>query len=177
MAEDDYRRLSRRRYLAFAGATVGGLLMSRGASAQQDPRRAHELFHRYGVDQQSVTVVTRTGHYDFLVALVETDKDHTDSVLIARRRLAPDEGILYTADYVQPLGISNQGVSFPTDLLFASSDGRVLEVHAGIMANDNRVISSMTPVKAAMQLIGGSVARISAAPGDRLLYPLFGRTR
>lgn len=168
--------MSRRGYLAGAGAALTGLLMPGFVSAQEDPRRAHELFHRYGVDQQAVTVATRTGHYDFLVAIVETGPDHADSALIARRRLDPDEGVLYTADYVQPLGISNQGVSFPTDLLFASSDGRVIEVHAGIMANDSRVITSITPVKAAMQLIGGTVARISAAPGDHVLYPLFGRT-
>jgi uncharacterized membrane protein (UPF0127 family) len=168
--------MSRRQYLAFAGATAAGLLVPGLASAQEDPRRAHELFHRYGVDQQTVTVATRTGHYDFLVALVGIGQDHTDSALIARRRLDPDEGVLYTADYVQPLGISNQGVSFPTDLLFASGDGRVIEIHAGILPNDSQVITSTTPVKAAMQLIAGSVARISAAPGDHLLYPLFGRT-
>lgn len=155
---------------------AAGFLLPHFVSAQEDPRRAHELFHRYGVDQQTVTIATRTGHYDFLVALIETGQDHTDSVLIARRRLAPDEGILYTADYVQPLGISNQGVSFPTDLLFVSSDGRVIEIHAGIMANDSQVITSTSPVKAAMQLIAGSVARISATPGDHLIYPLFGRT-
>jgi hypothetical protein len=168
--------MSRRRYLAFAGAAASALLVPGLVSAQEDPRRGRDLFHRHGVDQQSITIATRTGHYDFLVALVATGQDHNDSALIARRRLAPDEGVLYTADYVQPLGISNQGVSFPTDLLFASADGRVIEIHAGIMANDSQIVTSTTPVKAAMQLIGGSVARISAAPGDHLLYPLFGRT-
>ena len=74
------------------------------------------------------------------------------------------------------MSISNQGVPFPTDLLFVSRDGRVIEVHPSIMANDSRVITSMTPVKAAFQFIAGTVARISATPGDYVLNPLFGRT-
>jgi uncharacterized protein len=157
------------------GAGLAGLLAAGKSGAQENPREAPEQFHRYGIDQQTITVVTRTGHYPFLVAMVHNPGD-PESALTARRRVQPDEGILYLADNVQPLGISNLGVPFPTDLLFAAGDGRVIEVFPGIMANDSRIVTSSIPVKAALQVVAGTVARISAAPGDYLLNSAFGRT-
>jgi uncharacterized protein len=157
------------------GAGVAGLFLIDKARADEDVRTAPEQFHRYGIDQMTVTIVTRTGHYDFLVALVN-NPGKPDSALIARRQIMRDEGILYAVDYVQRLGISNQGVQFPTDLMFMSKDGRVIEVHPTIMANDSRTITSTIPVKAALQVIAGTVARTSAAPGDYVLNPIFGRT-
>lgn len=166
---------SRRRCLAMLGAGLTGLAFARQAAAADDPRSAHEQFDHNSVDQDVVTFVTRTGHYDFLVALVN-DPGTPDSALVARRPIRRDEGILYAVDTVRPLSISNRGVPFPTDLLFVTRDGNVIEVHPSIMANDGRVITSMTPVKAALQFIAGTAARISAAPGDYVLNPLFGRT-
>lgn len=170
-----YQRMpSRRNCLALLGVGVTGLILS-GRTRAADPRNDHQQFDRHGIDQQTLTMVTRTGHYEFVVALVN-NPGTTDSALIARRKVMPDEGILYAADYVQRLGVSNQGVQFPTDLLFVASDGRVIEVDANIMANDGRVITATIPVKAALQVIAGTVARTSAAPGDYLLNPIFGRT-
>lgn len=170
-----YQRMpSRRDCLAVLGAGVAGLALA-GAARAADPRNDHQQFDRQSVDQQTVTLVTRTGHYEFLVAVIY-NPGTPDSALIARRRVQPDEGILYAADHAQRLGISNQGVQFPTDLLFVARDGRVIEVDANIMANDRRVFTPTIPVKAALQVVAGTVARTSAAPGDYLLNPLFGRT-
>jgi uncharacterized membrane protein (UPF0127 family) len=168
-------KLSRRCCLALAGIGLTGCLVGAKAGAEEDPRNAHEQFHRNSVDQDLATFVTRTGHYEFLVVLVN-NPGTADSALIGRRPVRRDEGILYANDSVRPISLSNQGVPFPTDLLFVSRDGRVVEVHPSIMANDSRAITSMIPVKAAFQFIAGTTARISAMPGDYVLNPLFGRT-
>jgi len=147
----------------------------RTARADEDARTTHQQFRRHSVDAITITFVTRTGHYDFLVAYV-SNPGTPDSALIARRQVQRDEGILYVNDYVRPLAISNQGVQFPTDLFFIAKDGRVLEVHPNIMANDSQTIVSGSPVKAALQVIGGTAMRISAIPGDHLLSQIFGRT-
>jgi len=157
-------------------ARASGLILTLGtARAAEDPRNAPQQFHRYGIDQETVTIVTTTGHYDFLVAVI-SNPGTPDSGFMSRRAVSPDEGLLYTAQTVGPLAVSNRGVPFPTDLLFISADGRVTQVRASIMANDNRVFSSNMPVKAALQVIAGTVMRISARPGDYVLSPLFGRT-
>jgi uncharacterized protein len=166
---------SRRDCLTMAGVLMTGLVLPGKARADEDPRNKHEQFRRHSVDAVNITIVTRTGHYDFLVAYV-SNPGNSDSALIARRQMQPDQGILYANDFLAPLSISNQGVQFPTDLMFVARDGRVLDIHPSIMANDSRVITSSIPVKAALQVIAGTVARISATPGDHLLSSIFGRT-
>ncbi|HXE15862.1 MAG TPA: DUF192 domain-containing protein [Stellaceae bacterium] len=158
-----------------AGTGIGVSVWPRLVLADEDTRNAHEQFHRYSVDAISITFVTRTGNYDFLVAYVG-NPGNADSALIARRALMPDQGVLYVNDTIRPIAISNQGVHFPTDLFFIAKDGRVLEVHPNIMANDSRAIGSEMPVKAALQVIGGTAMRVSAMPGDHLLSRIFGRT-
>jgi uncharacterized membrane protein (UPF0127 family) len=167
--------LSRRGCLALIGARGGALLLARAARADEDSRDAHQQFQRHGIDQQSVTIVTTTGHYDFLVDFVPS-AGRPDSALIARHPVQPDEGILYTVAVVQPMAVSNRGVPFPTDLIFISRDGRIVEIHPAIMADDRRVYTSGTPVLAALQVIAGTVARIAARPGDYVLSQMFGRT-
>lgn len=169
------RAQTRRRCLFLIGAAMTGLYGATRAAAEEDPRTAPEQFHRYGVDQQLVTIATTTGHYDFQVAIIY-NAQRADSALIGRHPVQWDQGILYLVPVVQPLGISNQGVPFPTDLIFISKDGRVLQIQPSIMANDGRVYTSRMPVKAALQVIAGTVARISARPGDHVLSDAFGRT-
>jgi uncharacterized membrane protein (UPF0127 family) len=166
--------LSRRGCLSWL-AGLGGLLLAGDAGAVEDARDAHQQFQRYGVDQATLTIVTMTGHYDFLVDFV-SGAGNPDSALASRHTVQPDEGILYTVPVVQPMAISNRGVPFPTDLMFISRDGRIVAIHPAIMADDGRVYSSGIPVLAALQVIAGTVARITARPGDYVLNSLFGRT-
>ena len=171
----DLARLSRRRCLTILSGGLVGLTLAAAARADEDPRVAPQQFHRHGVDQESVTLATRTGDYPILVALVFNPAD-AQSALTARRRIEPDEGILYVNDYDRPLSISNRGVQFPTDLLFAADDGRIVAVYPAIMANDDRAITSSIPVKAALQVIAGTIARAASTPGDHLISPIFGRS-
>ena len=150
-------------------------LVSAGAAKAQNQPQTSDQIDRYSVEPPTVTLVTVTGHYPFLVVVVGGPSD-ARSALAGRRRITSDEGILYVQDVVQRLGISNQGVPYPTDLLFASEDGQIVEVHPQIMANDSRVITSNVPVTAALQVLAGTIANTSAAPGDYLLNALFGRT-
>src|SRR5665213_580815 len=114
---------TRRQFLSAIGG-LSSLALAGAARAEEDPRNAPQQFHRYGIDQETVTIVTTTGHYDFLVAVI-SNPGTPDSGFMSRRAVSPDEGLLYTAQTVGPLAISNRGVPFPTDLLFISADGRV----------------------------------------------------
>jgi hypothetical protein len=166
---------TRRQCLFLIGAGMVSWWGVARTNAAEDPRTSHRQFDRYGVDQETITVVTLSGHYDFLVALL-FNPGTPDSAFKARPPVQPDEGMLYMVPVVQSISISNHGVPFPTDLLFISRDGRVVEIHSSIMANDSQIYSSRMPVKAALQVSAGTVARIGASPGDYVLNTLFGRT-
>jgi uncharacterized protein len=169
--------LSRRQCLPIIGLVIGGLAFARGAAAddQRDPRTDKQQFQRYSIDQESMTLVTITGNYPFLVDVI-MNQEKPDSAFRARAPVQPDEGMLYAYDVVRQIGISNHGVPFATDLMFITADGRIIEIHPMIMPNSDQVITSNIPVKAALQVIAGTVRRLDITPGDHVLLPLFGRT-
>ena len=65
---------------------------------------------------------------------------------------------------------------FATDIMFVARDGKIVEIHAAIMPNDGRVFVSNIPVKAALQVLAGTVMRLDIVAGDFVLHKIFGRT-
>jgi uncharacterized membrane protein (UPF0127 family) len=167
---------SRRRMLGL-GLVLSALALGGPAARAQDELRPRKppRFQRNAIDQDTVTLVTVTGHYPFLVDMV-FNPGTPDSALRAGPPLRPDQAILYVADPVRPISVSNRGVAFATDFLFITGDGRIVQVEAGIMPDDPTVFTSWVPVKAAMQTAAGTVRRLDIAPGDDVLNEMFGRT-
>ncbi len=170
-------RLSRRDCIGLIGFAVTGLgaALTARADDQSDQSSVNPQFHRYGIDQTVVAIATATGHHDVLVDVIG-DRGTPDSVLKGRHPVQPDEGILYTVSVVRQIALSNAGVPFPTDILFIAQDGRIVEIHPAIMADDSRVLTAMIPVKAALQLLAGTVMRLDIVAGDVVLNKIFGRT-
>jgi uncharacterized membrane protein (UPF0127 family) len=167
---------SRRDCLRLAGIAVTGLSLMAAARAQTPSRgRAPPRFRRHAIDQATVTVATVTGHYPFLVDVVAY-LGAPNSALRATPPLARDEGILYVADTVRLIALSNQGVPFATDLIFITGDGRIVQLRPEIMPDDPATFVSNVPVKAAMQTVAGTVQRLDMAAGDYVLNSMFGRT-
>jgi uncharacterized protein len=167
-------RLSRRNCLRVIGLGVAGLGLA-GPVFADDQAPANPQFRHFSIDQTIATIATATGHYDILVD-VFYDRVLPDSVLKDRRPIKQDEGILYTATVVRQIALTNAGVPFPTDILFIARDGRIIEIHPAVMANDQRVFTAMIPVKAALQVLAGTVMRLDIVAGDFVLNQIFGRT-
>ena len=166
---------SRRRCLGFIGLAIGGVGLVVAPARAQDRAARPPRFERHGIDQDTLTIVTTTGEYPFLVDII-FNQEKTDSALKSRPPLRADEGILYAVDIVRPIALSNAGVPFGTDLMFITADGRIIAIDARIMANDPTVFVSSIPVKAALQCLAGTVGRFGIRPGDDVLHPMFGRT-
>jgi uncharacterized protein len=166
--------LSRRQCLRLLGLAVGGVGLVTTARAQ-NRRIPPPHFNRQSPTQDSVTIATVTGDFRFLVDIVHNGPP-PESALKSQPPLARDEGVLYVVDVVRQVSLSNRGVPFATDILFITADGRIVQVEAEIMADDPAVFTSLIPVKAALQTIGGTVRRLDIRPGDHVLHPMFGRT-
>jgi uncharacterized protein len=134
-----------------------------------------QQYERYSVNQGEVQIVTSTGHHPLLVTIIN-DPQSPDSPLKEQHPIDPDEGVLYTMTVVQPIQASNADVPFPTDIMFMIGDGRIVEIHPQIMPNDGRLLVSNIPVKAALQMLAGTVRRFDIVPGDHVLHEVFGRT-
>lgn len=160
MPEGSFHRpsnVSRRVLLALPLAAAAA-----GAAAQNTRLPVSEL-----------AIVTSKARHVFKVELAADDPSRTRG-LMHRRSLAPDAGMLF--DYgreVPGVAMWMRNTLIPLDMLFIKADGRILNIHERAVPHDLTSISAAGPVRAVLELNGGTVSRLGIRPGDRIEHPLF----
>jgi len=64
----------------------------------------------------------------------------------------------------------------PLDILFVDAQGRIINIHQRAVPQSLDLIAAAAPVRAVIELNGGTAARLSIEPGDRVVHPIFGNT-
>jgi uncharacterized protein len=121
-----------------------------------------------------VTVVSANGKHRFNVELAETPAQ-MEQGLMFRRELAPDAGMLF--DFKEPTMATMwmHNTLIPLDMLFIDAQGRIVNIHERAVPQSDAIIAAAAPVRAVIELNGGTAARLGIKPGDRVLFPIFGR--
>jgi uncharacterized protein len=155
--------MTRRTLLLLFAATAAHLSVS---------SRAAELQH-FGTSE--LTIVSATGPHRFTVEVAETPAQ-MEQGLMFRRTMAPDAGMLF--DYKQPTMATMwmRNTLIPLDMLFVDAQGRIVNIQERAVPQSLDVIAATAPVRAVIELNGGTVARLGIAPGDRVQHPIFGNT-
>jgi uncharacterized membrane protein (UPF0127 family) len=93
-----------------------------------------------------------------------------------RPAMAPDSGMLfeYPAPTVATMWMRNTLI--PLDMLFVDAQGRIINIHERAVPLSLDVISAAAPVRAVIELNGGTASRLGIAPGDLVRHPFFGNT-
>ena len=120
-----------------------------------------------------VTIVSASGKHSFTVELAETPAQ-MEQGLMFRRELAPDAGMLF--DFKQPTMATMwmRNTLIPLDMLFVDAQGRIVNIHERAVPQSDAIIAAAAPVRVVIELNGGTAARLGIAPGDRVLFPIFG---
>jgi len=123
--------------------------------------------------KSELTIVSATGPHRFNVELAETPAQMTQGLMF-RTSLAPDAGMLF--DYKQPTAATMwmRNTLIPLDMLFVDAQGRVVNIHERAVPQSLDVIAAAAPVRAVIELNGGTAARLGIQPGDRVIHPMFG---
>ena len=61
----------------------------------------------------------------------------------------------------------------PLDMIFIRGDGRILRIAENTEPLSTRIIPSGGPVRAVLEVIGGTARKLGIAPGDRVGFPIF----
>lgn len=120
-----------------------------------------------------LAVITSKARHIFKVELAADDASRTRG-LMHRRTLPPDAGMLF--DYgreVPGVAMWMRNTLIPLDMLFIKADGRILNIHERAVPHDLTSISAAGPVRAVLEVNGGTVSRLGIRPGDRIEHPLF----
>jgi uncharacterized membrane protein (UPF0127 family) len=153
---------SRRAFVLLSTPLAAALLTQASRAADLQRFAASEL-----------TIVSATGKHRFKVEVAETPAQMSQG-LMYRRSLAPDAGMLF--DYKEPTAATMwmRNTLIPLDMLFVDAQGRIVNIHQRAVPQSLDVIAAAAPVRAVIELNGGTAARLGIAPGDQVVHPIFG---
>jgi uncharacterized membrane protein (UPF0127 family) len=155
--------IPRRSLLPTLVAFLAGLSrFSVGADLQQFPT-------------SELTIISASGLHRFKVELARTPAQMTQGLMF-RTGLAPDAGMLF--EYQQPTAATMwmRNTLIPLDMLFVDAQGRIVNIHERAVPQSLDVIAAAEPVRAVIELNGGTAARLGIEPGDRVIHPIFRNT-
>jgi uncharacterized protein len=64
----------------------------------------------------------------------------------------------------------------PLDMIFIRADGRIQRIAENTRPESEKIITAGAPVRAVLEVIGGTARKLGIRVGDRVAHPLF-RTR
>jgi len=122
--------------------------------------------------EQTVEIASKTGVHSFTVEVVDNDADRAKG-LMYRRELPEGRGMLFDFRRDQEVSFWMQNTYIPLDMIFIRGDGRVLRIEENTEPLSTRMIPSRGPVRAVLEVIGGTSRKLGIAPGDRVAAPIF----
>jgi len=121
---------------------------------------------------QTIEIASKTGVHTFSIELVENDANRAKG-LMYRKELPEGRGMLFDFHREQDVSFWMQNTYIPLDMLFIRADGRILRIAENTEPLSTRMIPSGGPVRAVLEVIGGTTRKFGIAPGDRVAHPIF----
>ena len=122
-----------------------------------------------------LTILAAGGPHRFTVELATSPAQMMQGLMF-RKSLAPDAGMLF--DYQAPSMASMwmKNTLIPLDMLFVDAGGHIVNIHERAVPGSLDAIAAAAPVRAVIELNGGTAGRLGIRPGDRVIFPIFGDT-
>lgn len=154
------RQLGRR--LVFAAPlvlVVGSALAQGGADIQ--------------FKKSSLTIQSGGRELKFDVELALNDAERARGLMF-REKLGPYDGMLFDFYREAPVSFWMKNTLIPLDMLFIAADGTIRSIHANAVPHSIETIPSEFPVRAVLEINGGSAKLLGIKPGDKVLHSIFG---
>ena len=121
---------------------------------------------------QTLEIASKTGVHAFSVELVDNDADRAKGVMF-RKDLPEGRGMLFDFHRDQDVSFCMENTYISLDMIFIRGDGRILRIAENTEPLSTRMIPSGGPVRAVLEVIGGTARKLGIAPGDRVGHPIF----
>jgi uncharacterized membrane protein (UPF0127 family) len=121
---------------------------------------------------QPLEVSSKNGVHVFGVEMAKTDAERAKGLMF-RRELPDGVGMLFDFDRDQEVSMWMQNTYIPLDMIFIRADGRIHRIAENTEPMSTRTVSSGGPVRAVLEVSGGTAKKLGIAPGDRVGHPMF----
>jgi len=149
------------RRFALAAPLVFAAACARGQEAEIQFKRS------------SLVVVASGRDIKFEIELATNDTERARGLMF-RKQLGPYEGMLFDFYKEMPVSFWMKNTLIPLDMVFIAADGTVRHVHANAVPLSTDTVPSRFPVRAVLEINGGSAALLGIKPGDKVKHPIFG---
>lgn len=120
-----------------------------------------------------LTIETGDGRkLPFSVELAQSPEELSRG-LMNRNSLAADSGMLFNFGGDKPVAMWMKNTLIPLDMIFITHDGKVAGIAQRTVPMSEAIIASPGPVRAVLEVNGGTAERLHIAAGDHISYPLF----
>ena len=123
---------------------------------------------------QALEIVSKTGAHVFSVEIVDNDADRAKGLMF-RKELPEGKGMLFDFHRDQDVSFWMQNTYISLDMLFILGDGTILRIAENTEPLSTRMVPSGGPVRAVLEVIGGTARKLGIAAGDRVAHPIFKR--
>lgn len=122
--------------------------------------------------QQTLEIASKTGVHMFSVEIADNDAER-EKGLMYRRELPDGRGMLFDFHREQEVSFWMQNTYIPLDMIFIRADGRIFRIAENTEPLSTRLIPSGGPVRAVLEVIGGTARKLGIEVGDRVASPIF----
>ena len=121
---------------------------------------------------QTLEIASKTGVHAFTVELADNDAER-EKGLMYRKELPEGRGMLFDFHQEAPVGFWMENTYISLDMIFIRGDGSISRIAENTEPLSTRIIPSGGPVRAVLEVIGGTARKMGIAPGDRVASPIF----
>jgi hypothetical protein len=128
------------------------------------------VFPAHGAEQQTLEIASKSGVYVFNVDLAVTNEERQRG-LMYRRSVPEFYGMLFDFKDEQEVQMWMKNTYVPLDMIFIEADGRIHSIAENTVPGSERIIPSRGPVRAVLEVVGGTARKLGIQPGDQVAAP------
>ena len=122
--------------------------------------------------QSRLTIRTAVGDHEFQIWTASTQQQQMQGLMFVRD-LPAERGMLFVEERPRVATMWMKNTYIPLDMLFIDTRGKVVRIIPMTKPFSLDILSSLTPIKAVLELRGGEAARRNIRVGDAVIHGVF----
>jgi uncharacterized protein len=127
----------------------------------------------HAAGQATIEIVSKTGVHAFNVTLATNDAERERGLMFVKH-LPEGQGMLFDFKREQQVSFWMHNTYIPLDMIFIRADGQIAHIVENAKPLSDALIPSEYPVRAVLEVIGGTAEKLGIAEGDRVSGSIFG---
>jgi uncharacterized protein len=125
-----------------------------------------------GFDKGTMKVKTANAEYAFDIEIAQT-REQMQYGLMNRTQLPDNYAMLFLFADDAPRSMWMKDTPLPLDMLFVDRHGKIVYIKQRATPNSLEEISVSTPVRAVIEMLGGTTEKMNIQIGDTIIHPYF----